>query len=176
MTTRTRSRRFLFPSMNSIELRDRRRYLHSHNKQWPAEMIPVPNDQWPKIDPKNRIGLFRSRTAVAQVFQEYGVIRLSINRSALDSHGGWQEGFTWDELMTIKHQCGYGEQFAVEAYPEDSGVVNVANMRHLWILPERPAWAWVAGLRTETAASDGALPAATANKKDTDSSSHPAKT
>lgn len=31
--------------------------------------------------------------------------------------------------------AGYGDRDAVEAYPKNSDVVNVANIRHLWILP-----------------------------------------
>jgi hypothetical protein len=32
--------------------------------------------------------------------------------------------------------------WAVEIYPADGDVVAVANMRHLWLLPEAPAFAW----------------------------------
>jgi hypothetical protein len=30
----------------------------------------------------------------------------------------------------------------VEVYPPDEAVVNVANIRHLWLLAEAPAYAW----------------------------------
>jgi hypothetical protein len=49
---------------------------------------------------------------------------------------------TFDELQAIKSAVGYGDSCAVEIYPEDSDLVNDANMRHLWVLQERPAFAW----------------------------------
>ncbi|EOG1815585.1 hypothetical protein ACK3RA_000943 [Enterobacter hormaechei] len=47
-----------------------------------------------------------------------------------------------DALQEIKSAVGYGDRDAVEIYPRDSDVVNVANMRHLWITPEPIAFAW----------------------------------
>ena len=35
---------------------------------------------------------------------------------------------------------------AVEVFPADDQVVNVANMRHLWVLPEPLPFAWEKGL------------------------------
>lgn len=29
-----------------------------------------------------------------------------------------------------------------QIYPDDDNIVNVANMRHLWLLPEPPAFMW----------------------------------
>ncbi len=48
----------------------------------------------------------------------------------------------WDELQRIKSECGYGNTDAIEIYPADDDVVNVANMRHLWILDSRIPFAW----------------------------------
>lgn len=31
---------------------------------------------------------------------------------------------------------------AVEIYPAERDIVNVANMRHLWVLPERLPFGW----------------------------------
>lgn len=60
--------------------------------------------------------------------------------------GGWRvlmicrrdarDGISWDDLQWIKGAAGYRDREAVEVYPRDGDVVNVANMRHLWILPE----------------------------------------
>ncbi|WP_441316779.1 DUF7694 domain-containing protein [Halomonas sp. hl-4] len=30
----------------------------------------------------------------------------------------------------------------MEVYPDDANIVNVSNMRHLWVLPEQPAFMW----------------------------------
>ena len=42
---------------------------------------------------------------------------------------------TWAHLQELKGMCGHGKREAVEIYPADDAVVNVANMRHLWLLP-----------------------------------------
>ncbi len=65
-----------------------------------------------------------------------GVQRLSIRRA------DGREGVTWDELMAVKAEIGLAERWAVEVYPPDADVVNVANMRHLWLLDGRPIYAW----------------------------------
>lgn len=44
--------------------------------------------------------------------------------------------------MDIKRQLGYGDFDAVEVYPKDNDVVNVANIRHLFILNEPLPFIW----------------------------------
>jgi hypothetical protein len=68
--------------------------------------------------------------------------RLSVNIAARSGER-WAEGITWEQLQQIKRQVGYGEFDAVEVYPDDDDVVNVSNMRHLWILePGSLPFAW----------------------------------
>jgi hypothetical protein len=50
----------------------------------------------------------------------------------------WADGITWDTLQLLKRECGHGERWAVEVYPPDTDIVNVANMRHLWLLRAPP--------------------------------------
>lgn len=49
------------------------------------------------------------------------------------------DGLTWDELQAIKRDVGFGDWHGLEIYPPDQQVVNVANIRHIWISPE-PLW------------------------------------
>lgn len=88
--------------------------------------------------------VFRSASFLVQLFEIDGApLRLSVCRADYDfNKRRFTDGITWDELQGIKRMVGYGESFAVEIYPEESRVVNVANMRHLWILPERLEFAW----------------------------------
>lgn len=53
--------------------------------------------------------------------------------------------------MSANHQRdpGLADSWAVEVFPADADVVNVANMRHLWILPDAPAFAWRKGISNE---------------------------
>jgi len=49
---------------------------------------------------------------------------------------------SWDELMQIKRQCGYGDACACELLPPDKDIVNVANMRHIFIMDTPPQFLW----------------------------------
>jgi len=71
------------------------------------------------------------------------IVRLSVLRTSLDTAGGWQQDITWEELQRLKREAGYGDHDAVEVFPPDADVVNVANIRHLWILePGHLPFAW----------------------------------
>jgi hypothetical protein len=65
-----------------------------------------------------------------------------VSRCELQNDGNWKDGILWDELMEVKTAVGFGERWAVEVFPPDAHLVNVANMRHLWIT-HRPPFAWV---------------------------------
>lgn len=76
--------------------------------------------------------------------QEYivptGHIRLTIN-STRRTGRKWVDQIPWDTLQHIKRMVGHADKCAVEIYPPDQHVVNVANMRHLWIT-DMPDFAW----------------------------------
>lgn len=128
------------------------RDLHRENAKYPATLQEVPKWQWPtEAEGYNsagsvpRIRILRSQQFLCQVFQEQaGIIRLSVCRTEWDvNRRRWKEDITWEQLQGIKRECGYGDLTAVEVYPEDVNIVNVANMRHLWVLPIRVPFAWV---------------------------------
>ncbi|WP_350534474.1 DUF7694 domain-containing protein [Atlantibacter hermannii] len=104
----------------------------------------VPESQWPKKlhDPKRTHVWANSYFLVQEFREEEGVIRLSVNTTGMGMNGRWKDGITWDALQEIKNAVGYADRDAVEIYPADRDVVNVANMRHLWILPEPLPFAW----------------------------------
>lgn len=79
--------------------------------------------------------VFRSREFLVQVFPGR-ITRLSVCRTELLPNGHWRDGITWDELQSVKAGCGFGDCDAVEVYPKTTDVVNVANMRHLWLVPQ----------------------------------------
>jgi hypothetical protein len=75
------------------------------------------------------------------------LVRLSVLRTTLDAHTGrWLDGIAWDQLQDIKAQCGYAHHDAVEVYPRACDTVNVANLRHLWVMREPVAFGWRAGV------------------------------
>lgn len=42
----------------------------------------------------------------------------------------------WDELQGVKNDVAGPERLAVEFFPRQSELINVANARHLWVLPD----------------------------------------
>ena len=118
--------------------------LAADNAKRPERMTEV--DVSSRIDlPERLLRVFRSRDFLAQLFSENeNVQRLSIMRTALicAKSRKWQDGITWDQLQQVKSECGFGHLDAVEVYPSDCDVVNVANMRHLWIFAEPLGFVW----------------------------------
>lgn len=131
--------------MNREQRRAAKQVLAAENKKWPEHLVPWDPEDWPTSGPPGIVRVFRSRQFLVQEFTATApaIARLSVNRTAI-AGVRWVEGVTWDELQAIKAQCGYGDHDAVEVYPRDVDVVNVANMRHLWILdPAQPLpFAW----------------------------------
>lgn len=110
-----------------------------------SKLQAVPPESWsPDMQTCDRLmNVWMSRKYLVQLFAEDGgVYRLSICRTEHDG-ARWLDGITWDELQDLKRQAGFGDSVAVELYPDDNNVVNVANMRHLWLLPEAPEFMWM---------------------------------
>lgn len=128
--------------MTVIASRNQRRLLEKENAKQPTVLREVPRDQWP--DPFAPVlRLLRSRDFLVQIHQAKAPadVRISVNHS--DVVGGeWRDGITWEELQRIKRECGYGDRDAVEVFPSDIDVVNVANMRHLWVMLDPVSFAW----------------------------------
>lgn len=113
-----------------IALKRIRKYIESENKKYPDDSfikIDVPTHVY------NLIAGYRSKNFIAQIYSEKNAVRISVVRTKLKDDGGFEEKITWEELMWIKDKLGYGNYDAVEILPKNSDVVNVANMRHIWI-------------------------------------------
>lgn len=117
-----------------------RAQLRRDNREWPNRLAPVPMKMWPRdhlseATTANRIDVLRSRDFLCQIVREPdGSVRMTINRTDQDKDGNWRDGITWDELMELKRQAGYGEALAIEFYPPDKDIVCVSNMRHLFVI------------------------------------------
>lgn len=131
--------------------REQRRAAASSLKKqalsYPEKLAEVPRDQWPLPAPEIQ-RVLRSRYFLVHQYlprREHSamvVCRLSICRTRMGADGRWTDGITWDELQRIKAEAGYAQQDAVEVFPRGEDVVNVANMRHLWILAGLLPFAW----------------------------------
>lgn len=121
-----------------------RRDLARENAKQTDALSEVPREQWPLASPPARLAkVWRSKGFLVQEFHERGeVIRLTVCRAMVDRGGSWTADIPWEALQRLKAECGYGARDAVEVYPPDRDVVNVSNMRHLWVLPERLPFVW----------------------------------
>jgi tRNA uridine 5-carbamoylmethylation protein Kti12 len=77
------------------------------------------------------IARWESPLFVVAAYNDHASIRLDIIRKDL------QDGILWDEIQTIKRQCGFGEHDALELFPAESSMINTGNARHIFVLPER---------------------------------------
>ncbi len=130
--------------------REALREIERENRRYPVNaFVEVPREQWPGNPPPRLIRALRSRDFMVQAYDEAaGIIRLSVHRCAFSiATGRWKDGIRWDDLQHIKTLAGYGDMCAVEIYPPLADEVNVANIRHLFILPEPPAYMWTKGAR-----------------------------
>lgn len=132
--------------MNRKARRTQQALQHAHVSSLPEALTPVPREEWPLLFPMPT-GIWRSRRYMAQLYDESGAFkvlkRLSICRVRLSKNGRWEDGLTWDELQAIKRELGFGDWYGIEVYPRDQDVINVANFRHLWLLPEPLPVGWV---------------------------------
>jgi hypothetical protein len=123
----------------------RRAHAAKRRAEFPAKLTEIPRWEWPAAappDPK-RMRIFQSRDLLVQEFFEGDqIVRLSVNVVRLRGDGRWEDGITWDRLQAVKDALGYAERDAVEVFPAQRDLVNVANMRHLWVLPYRLPFAW----------------------------------
>lgn len=116
--------------------------------EYPHHLVQIPKDKWPDVSIVTNppIEVWRSRGFLVQVFvdrcEDRDYERLSVLRTSVNAEGRFCDGITWDELMRIKRECGRGDAWAVEVYPPDASVVNVQNIRHLFLLDEAPPFAW----------------------------------
>jgi hypothetical protein len=122
-------------------------HLREENKKYGSVLVDIPESQWTdtmislSVRPRE---VWRSSQFLVEVFPEKdGASRMSVCRTMVGEDGKWVDGISWDQLMKIKDQCGYGRDWAVEIFPSNDDVVNVANMRHLWLIPSAPAFAWI---------------------------------
>lgn len=125
--------------------RKERRAHNSMMKEYPVDLQRVPSKDWPMQDDGTRFDVWVSRTFLVQLFDEQdNAIRMTVNRVTRTT-GSWDEKISWDQLQNIKRDIGYGDYYAIEVYPRDEDIVNVANMRHLWILAEPLNIGWFRG-------------------------------
>ncbi len=130
-------------TMNRTDRRAAQKHIRKESASFPVSLVEVPRSEWPNAGPVGIVKVFRSRDYLVQVFDATtsAAFRMSVNRTQLEGRG-WGQDIPWIDLQRLKHEAGFGDFDAVEVYPRDCDVVNVANMRHLWIMTDVLAFAW----------------------------------
>lgn len=129
----------------------KKKHLDAERKLYPAQLRQLTPAEREHSDKAQRARgqviphrVYRSREFLVQEFRENDVVRLSINRTRITKAGDWQDGITWEELQRLKAECGWGDSQAVEIFPPERDVVNLHNIRHLWIPRIALPFAWTA--------------------------------
>lgn len=119
--------------MTRKEIREKQKYLRQQNSRYSKEFVEISDNDFP-CELRNLVKALRNNSFLVQIYKDNDSIRLSICRTEIDNQGKWIANITWEDLQEIKKQMGYGDRTAVEIYPKEKDIVNVANMRHLWIV------------------------------------------
>ena len=127
------------------------RHIQKHHLPYPQKLTPIVREEFPQAGKFGILAQILIDCWVNRYFMvqhlahsnsEYpDMVHLAINRIKRNQHG-WLENISWDDLNSIKQELGYGDWWGIEIYPEDAKLVNVANLRHLWILPKRLNIGW----------------------------------
>lgn len=117
---------------NSKERKILKRCITRESKEFSDDFKEIDIDEHQMVN--GLIRAFRNNKFLVQVYKpSSGLTRLTVCRTELNEHGGWKDNISWDELNWIKNELGYEREDAVEIYPKEQDIVNVANMRHLWV-------------------------------------------
>ncbi len=131
--------------MNRAQRRAASRHMAAESNRHPAHLVLVPESAYKTTQPPGQVMVWRSRDYLVQIFRSESpevFCRMSVCRTKLDNQGGWQQDIPWEDLQRLKSEAGYGELDAVEVYPADRDVINVANMRHLFVMAASIDFAW----------------------------------
>lgn len=118
-------------------------FLRKQNAKYPVTLVEVPPSEWPDMGRCGLIRVWRSRRLLVQLFDPAdGGQRFTVCRTEINPSGNWKDDISWDELQEAKNQAGFVDRRAIEIFPPSSELINVANMRHLWLIQAPPSFAW----------------------------------
>lgn len=121
-------------------------YADHAAKKRPVKLTEIPRDLWTMSQTK-QTHVWHSREFLVQMFDEapfqgIEMRRITVSRVTLRADGRWNDGVSWEALMQVKREIGFGDWYGLEIFPRDGDIVNVANMRHLWMLAEPLNLGW----------------------------------
>lgn len=141
----------MFENLNRADRRAMIKHAQAEALKRPDALTEIPNSMWPvQISTGSgpqRTKVWHSKRWLAQLFDEepfqgIDTRRLSVCRVTLGADGHWDQNITWDDLYAVKADVGFADWYGIEIYPPSRHLVNVANMRHLWLLAEPIQIGW----------------------------------
>lgn len=118
-----------------------RRAMQKENRKRPKKLEMIDIADVPSKGNKPLVA-WASRDFLVQMYDDNGYTRITINRTSIDNEGNWVDGITWDEIQKIKTDIGFHDYWALEVFPPNNHVVNVSNMRHIFLFQHKPDFAW----------------------------------
>ena len=118
--------------------------MRKESANYTTEFVRIPSEEW--VDPPvGLVMVWRNNRYLVQVYaQNDCLVRLSICQAKLNADGSrWLDGLTWEDLQWVKNSVGFANNCAVEIFPPKKDVVDVANMRHLFVFEKPLACMWV---------------------------------
>jgi hypothetical protein len=98
----------------------------------------IPSENLPKLQYNPfPLKVFKNPHFLVQLYKDGNFSRLSINRCQ-HINGKWLDKITWDDLQEIKNNLGFHQSWCMECFPPMDCLVNVVNIRHLFVLNEAP--------------------------------------
>ena len=117
--------------------------IAENNRRYTEVFVEIPRNEIQKIEycPKKA---WRNKRYLACLYEDYtnGYLRLCVQRTTIKDDGSYEDGISWDKIQEIKNLLGFGDWWGLEVYPSDKDLVNVSNIRHIWLFKEPPAFAW----------------------------------
>lgn len=134
---------------NREERRERLRAEIAAAKRFGPILQRVPEAEWPPNPGGPRpFEVWASRTWTVMLYRSSDEIggdeirdegiecRISVRRT----DGGID--ISWTDLQKIKADIGRADRWACELFPTERDLVDVANLRHLWLYFGTPSFGW----------------------------------
>ena len=124
------------------EIKAIKKAIAENNRRYTDNFVELPREEIGKPFPPERV--WRNKRYLVSLYIDSinGHLRLSIQRTTINDDGTYEDGISWDKLQEIKSQVGFGDWWGLEVFPVDWHLVNVSNIRHIWLFRERPPFAW----------------------------------
>ena len=125
------------------EIKAIKKVIAENNRKYTDKFVEIPREELDdKSFPPKRA--CRNNRYMAYLYEDYtnGYLRLCVQRTTINDDGTYEDGISWDKIQEIKRLVGFGDWWGLEVFPADDHLINVSNIRHIWLFKERPSFAW----------------------------------